>query len=86
MYALYKDPKGLKVFDKAMPSGNVGSSSKASEKVSGMFGTSSTNEKVSSEILCYDACVTTIVIYYILSRSGNIPSREIIKIAHIRCK
>ena len=45
MYALYKDPKGLKVFDKAMPSGNVGSSSKASEKVS-------TNEKVSSEIRC----------------------------------
>jgi len=61
MYALYKDPKGLKVFDKTIPSGNVGSSSKASEKVSGVFGTSSTNEKVSSEIRCYDAYVTTIV-------------------------
>jgi len=57
------------VFDKAMFSGYVGSSSKASEKISGAFSTFSTNEKVSSETRCYDACVATIVIYLIQETS-----------------
>ena len=46
MYALYKDPEGLKVFDRTMPSGNVGSSGKGNERASGVFNTSTANGKV----------------------------------------
>lgn len=51
MYALYKDPEGLKVFDRTMPSGNVGSGSKGNEKASGVFNTSTANGKVSSNLV-----------------------------------
>ena len=86
MYAFYKDPEGLKVFETTMPSGNVGSSSRGNERVSGVFNTTSTSGKVSSEAECCDASVRALIVsltpLITFSHSGIIASREITKIVH----
>ena len=70
MYALYKDPEGLKVFDRTMPSGNVGSSNKGNEKASGVFNTSTANGKVSSNLVWGLQLPESIIFIYIIQEKS----------------
>ena len=62
-----KDSEGPKVFDRTMPSGNVGSNIKGNERASGVFNTSTANGKVNYTVyktVCHNSLLYTAYISF----------------------